>query len=159
MKPQRLDRVVVCYRIGDPHGEYPIYDSEGSRIDPGRWNTSDTPLIYASEHYSTAMLEKLVHSSGQLPPNQHFMRITIPNGTSFEVVTHDRLPTWSAPEPHEAQRFGSAWARERRSAILLVPSYVARVERNVLINLAHPESASITHELPEPVWWYERLFG
>lgn len=44
-----------------------------------------SPIIYTSEHYSTAMLEKLVHASSVLPPNQHHIRITIPNGTSYEI--------------------------------------------------------------------------
>ena len=46
-----------------------------------------------------------------------------------------------------------------RSAILLVPSYVARVERNVVINSAHADAAGIETSLAEPVWWDERLFG
>ncbi|MBX4893189.1 hypothetical protein HJA79_26840 [Rhizobium bangladeshense] len=49
--------------------------------------------------------------------------------------------------------------QEKRSAILLVPSVVARVDRNVLINPAHPEFASITASLHEPVFWDRRLFG
>jgi RES domain-containing protein len=69
---QKLDRVLTCYRIGDPHGAYPIFDTTGSTINPGRWNTSVSPVLYTSEYYSTAMLEKLVHGSGKLPPNQHF---------------------------------------------------------------------------------------
>ena len=36
---------------------------------------------------------------------------------------------------------------------------VARVERNILINPLHPDAAGITHDLPEPVWWDERLYG
>lgn len=159
MIPRRLDRVLVCYRIGDPDGRFPIYDPEGSRLFPGRWNTAETPLVYACEHYSTAMLEKLARGAGGMPPNQHFVRITIPNGISYEIVTGDRLPDWAAKDCEPPRAFGSAWARELRSAILLVPSYVARIERNVLINPAHPEAASIAHDLPEPVWWDERLFG
>ena len=64
---QALDRVLTSYRIGDPHGTYPIFDATGSTLHPGRWNTPASPMIYTSEHYSTAMLEKLVHGSGQLP--------------------------------------------------------------------------------------------
>ena len=70
MKAQTLDRVLTCYRIGDPDGEYPIFDATGSRIAPGRWNSPDTPLIYTSERFSTALLEKLVNGAGVLPPNQ-----------------------------------------------------------------------------------------
>ena len=35
---------------------------------------------------------------------------------------------------------------------------VARMERNILINLEHPDAASITHDLHTPVWWDKRLF-
>jgi RES domain-containing protein len=89
---QISDRVLTCYRIGDPDGQYPVFDATGSRIVPGRWNTPDTPLIYTSEHYSTAMLEKLVHGSGMLPPNQHFVTVTVPSGISYEVFPTAHFP-------------------------------------------------------------------
>jgi RES domain-containing protein len=155
---QRLDRALVCYRIGDPNGEYPIYDARGSTLFPGRWNGTDKPVIYACEHYSTAMLEKLAHGNGRLPANQHFITITIARGTSYEIVTKDHLPGWDSPEPTVSRDFGARWANEMRSAILLVPSYVARLERNVVINPQHAEAPTIATSLPEPVWWDERLF-
>ena len=83
MAARILDRTVVCYRIGDPNGEFPIYDARGSALYPGRWNTADTPVIYAAEHYSTAMLEKLTAGSGSIPPNQHYIAITVPAGVSL----------------------------------------------------------------------------
>lgn len=158
MRPQVLDRVLTCYRIGDPDGEFPIFDATGSKLFPGRWNTEDTPLIYASEHYSTALLEKLVHGSGQLPPNQHFITITVPNGVSYETVTGDTLPGWDHPDCRIARAYGADWCRKARSAILIVPSVVARMERNILINPAHPEFARIEHSLHVPVRWDTRLF-
>lgn len=157
--PKILDRIINCYRIGDPNGEFPIYDSRGSALFPGRWNTADTPVIYAAEHYSTAMLEKLTAGSGQIPPNQHYVRIAIPSGVAYEMVTRDHLPGWDALEPSVSQAFGSSWVRENRSAILIVPSYVARLDRNVIINPAHGEARMIEVSLPEPVWWDARLYG
>ena len=88
--PQRLDRTLHCYRIGDPDGAYPIVDATGSRLYPGRWNTPDSPVIYASESYGTAMLEKLVHGAGRLPPNQHYVRIALPR--SRELRDRHGLP-------------------------------------------------------------------
>lgn len=155
----RTDRVLTCYRIGDPAGKYPIYDTEGARLYPGRWNTPAAPILYTSEHFSTAMLEKLVRANGILPPNQHYVRITIPNGVSYEIFQPADHPGWDGRSPAICQRYGEAWCLSRRSALLLVPSIPARIERNVLINPAHPEAAAITHELPAPVWWDDRLFA
>jgi RES domain-containing protein len=45
-----------------------------------------------------------------------------------------------------------------RSAVLLVPSVVARVEFNALVNPAHPDAARIVVAEPRPVLWDERLF-
>jgi RES domain-containing protein len=155
---QRLDRTLICYRIGDPNGEFPIYDARGSALYPGRWNTADTPVIYASEHYSTAMLEKLASGNGRIPPNQHFITITVPASVPYEVVTKDALPRWDTPDPSASRAFGASWVREQRSTILLVPSYVARMERNIIINPAHEGAKRIETSLAEPVWWDRRLY-
>lgn len=159
MSGQVLDRTLIAYRIGDPDGLYPIFDGAGSRLAPGRWNTAATPLIYASEHYSTAMLEKLANGAGRLPANQHYVEIVIDAGVSYEVFSADQHPGWPDPGMEVSRAFGSAWAREQRSAILLAPSAVARIERNVLINPAHPEFGRIRAGLHQPVWWDARLFG
>jgi RES domain-containing protein len=158
MTVQITDRMIGCYRIGDPESKYPIFDASGSVISPGRWNTSNSPCIYTSEHYSTAMLEKLVHGNGHLPPNQHFVTITIPTGISYEMVTKDSLFGWDTKEPNKSQNFGEKWLKKKRSVILMVPCYVARMEQNIIINPLHSEFNKIEYSLPEPVWWDDRLF-
>lgn len=128
MTAQRLDRTLTAYRIGDPAGSWPIFDATGSTIAPGRWNTPASPVVYTSEHYSTALLEKLVHGSGRLPPNQHYVEITIPRGLSYEVFSPAALPGWDTMPATVSKPFGEAWYLERRSAILIVPSVVARLD-------------------------------
>ncbi|MCZ0736820.1 RES family NAD+ phosphorylase [Phreatobacter sp. AB_2022a] len=159
MTAQVLDRTLTAFRIGDPAGSYPIFDATGSTIYPGRWNTPGSPLIYAAEHFSTALLEKLVHGSGRLPPNQHYVGITIPKGVTYEVFSEAALPGWDGMPPDISKVFGERWCLERRSAILLVPSVVARLDRNVLINPAHPDFGGIEVSLHHPVYWDRRLFG
>src|SRR3546814_6352330 len=88
------------------------------------------------------MLEKLVHANAILPPNQHFIRITIPNGTSFERFPGAAHPGWDARTEDVCKHYGEAWHEQRRSAILLVPSIPARVETNILINLRSEEHTS-----------------
>lgn len=63
-----LRKPLGAFRIGDARGAYEIFSGEGSRHNPGRWHKTGQPMIYASEHYSTAMLEKLVRL-GEMPPN------------------------------------------------------------------------------------------
>ncbi len=69
------------------------------------------------------------------------------------------LPGWDAARPSASQTYGEAWQTSRRSLLLLVPSVVARMELNVLINPEHAEFPRITHSLHQPVWWDRRLFG
>ncbi len=159
MTAQVLDRTLRAYRIGDPHSRFPIMDATGSTLYPGRWNTPATPLLYCSEHYSTNMLEKLVHGGGNIPPNQHFVEITIDADASYEVFSTATYSGWDAAIPTISQTYGAEWIASQRSLILLVPSVVARMERNVMINPAHPEFAKkVRWELNEPVFWDGRLF-
>lgn len=152
----KADRNLTAYRIGDPDGQHPIYDAEGSRLYPGRWNTARAPIIYASEHYSTAMLEKILHLGSELPPNQHFIRIDIPKGTSIEYFLPDAHSGWDKSQTL-TRKYGTQWCLEARSAVLAVPCIAARMENNFLINPAHPEFSNISYEQPKPVWWDDRL--
>ncbi|MET0430243.1 MAG: RES domain-containing protein [Microvirga sp.] len=151
--------MLECDRLGEPDGRFPIFDPAGSVLFPGRWNTPRSPMVYAAEVYSTALLEKLVHGNGRMPRHQHFIRITIPNGVSYKVLNPVSLKGWDTALASVSRMFGHAWHLARRSAILIVPSVVARPDRNVLINLEHPDARAITQSFHEPIWWDERLFG
>ncbi len=124
----------------------------------GRWHEAGAAVIYASENYATAMLEKLVQWNGVLPANQHFVKITIPRGTSYEVATPDILTGWDSQDCLVSRSFAKAWYEEGRSAILIVPSIVARMERNVVINSLHLEFPDLQVSLETPVRWDRRLF-
>lgn len=159
MSAQILDRILTAYRIGDPGGTYPIFDATGSKLGPGRWNTAVSPMIYTGEHYSTAMLEKLAHGNGQVPPDQHWIEITIPPGVSYEVFSTAHHVGWDAEDCLVAKAYGQAWQLSQRSLLLIVPSVVARMERNVLINQSHSEVRRIAHSLHQPIWRDARLFS
>ena len=154
---RRLPEPMGVWRIGDPDGRYPVFDSGGAALVAGRWHERGEHVVYTAEHYSTAMLEKLVHWNGVLPRNQHAIEVVLPAGLSYEVVTAESLPGWDAPFGDVARAFGSEWYDELRSAVLIVPSFVARVERNVIVNARHPEFGRIRPGLEMPVRWDERL--
>ncbi|MCY3818110.1 MAG: RES domain-containing protein [Gammaproteobacteria bacterium] len=147
-------RPIAAYRIGDPAGRFPVYSGAGAAVYPGRWNAAGQRVIYASEHYSTALVEKLVYTL-RLPPNQHFVQTTYLSrfrGTSGRTKTCQSagipmIPQLLAP----LERIGSA-------PVALVPSSVAPLERNVLINPAHPEASLLVVGPETPVPWDHRLF-
>lgn len=152
----RLVRATVAWRVGDPEEEGPILDATGSTVKPGRWNTADTPVLYASERCRTAVLEKL-NGSRSLPPEPRAVRILLPAGASFELVTVARLPGWDRDEPDVSCRFGAQWAREGRSLLLRVPSAIVPSEWNWVINPRHPEFCRIAATPPQPIRWQETL--
>jgi len=158
MAVRKLTEPLTVWRIGDPEGRFPIYSGEGSTLGEGRWHRKGQDLIYTSEHYGTAMLEKLVHYNGVLPPNQHYLKINIPAGVSYEVLTKDSLSGWDDLNGSVSREFGAAWFDESRSALLIVPSVVSREEQNVLINPNHAESMRIRPGRERPVRWDNRLF-
>ena len=61
--------------------------------------------------------------------------------------------------PTVSRAYGERWSLELRSVILIVPSIVARIDSNILINPAHPEFRLIEASLHQPVFWDRRLFG
>ena len=87
------------------------------------------------------------------------IEISIPVGVGYEVVAADRVPDWHTRSAETARRFGHVWYAERRSVLLFVPSMVARMERNIIINADHEDFRRIAPGLETPVWWDGRLFG
>lgn len=126
----------------------------------GRFNSAGKPVIYGALTYAGAMLEILVHARiGKVPTTQVSVMAEVPDGVSVEQAPAEALPDgWDRPDSAAARQFGDLWLSEARSAVLLVPSVVARSEWNALVNPNHPESARITSSSPTPVIWDQRLF-
>ncbi|RQT28549.1 RES family NAD+ phosphorylase [Burkholderia contaminans] len=126
----------------------------------GRFNSPGRPVIYAALAFAGAMLEVLVHARiGKVPKTHGWVETTVPDDVRVERHTAETLPDgWGSAAPHPAGQFGDAWLTESRTAIVIVPSVVARAEFNVLVNPAHPDASQIVVAEPQPVVWDERLF-
>ena len=109
--------------------------------------------------YSTAMLEKLIHASGLMPRTQHSIAISIPNGVRYELFQTTAHSGWDGRDETICKGSDARWVAEGRSALLLVPPIPPRVERNIHINPGRPDAADITHDLPEPGSWDDRLYA
>jgi RES domain-containing protein len=135
-----------------------IFDGTGAMLHGARWNSAGRRIIYAAETYAGALLEVMVHASGSIPRSQAYIEIEIPAGLSIEEITPDDVPHWDSPSFEAARLFGDRWYDERRTPVLLVPSVVSRIERNVLINQEHVDFPYIRASQPSPVRWDSRLW-
>lgn len=68
------------------------------------------------------------------------------------------MPTWADPLGSDSKAYGEAWQTSKRSLMMIVPSVVARMEHNYLINQEHQDFYKIQTSLHRPVWWDRRLF-
>lgn len=147
-----------AFRIGDPNGRYPVFSAEGATLSVGRWHEESQEVIYASQHYSTALLDSLVYVNDR-PVNQRYVEIEINPDISFEIVSPNDLNGWDAVNSSVARQFGSQWLQQARSALLLVPCVIAPLDYNVLLNPNHPDAPNGWQVSDEfKVHWDHRLF-
>lgn len=121
------------------------FDGEGARLYGGRWNSTGTAVVYASQSESLAVLELLVHlQSSQLLMSYCSIPVDFNDGL-VEMVDPGVLPEdWSAlPGPSALQEIGDNWAAEQRSVVLQIPSAIVPNEYNFVINPRHPDFAQV----------------
>lgn len=147
----------TAYRIGSIDNAFPIWSGIGPSIYPQRWNRKGQQVIYAAEHFATAMLETLARQS--IPSNlQRYIEIKLPKGLNHEEIRPDSLKKWRSVGSRSARKAGGDWLEAGRSALLYVPSVIAPSERNIMLNPVHPDFDKITISEERPVDWDERLF-
>ncbi|MFA6051773.1 MAG: RES domain-containing protein [Methylobacter sp.] len=146
------------FRIGDER--HPIWDGTGAAFIRGRWNSPGKPVIYGSLSYSCAMLEILAHANiGRIPATHRYVVAEVPGNISVESYDEHSLPAeWDSENSTSARAFGDQWLNEARSAVLIVPSVIARLDRNALVNPLHPDANKLIIAAPEKVIWDKRLF-
>lgn len=128
---------MIVYRM---HGlNYSVFDATGAILQPGRWHSRGTAVVYAAEHASLAVLETLIHAGGRKLPPRAISRIHLPDDLHVEAAPWIEMPA--------SQQFGDAWIREDRSAVLRVPSIaVNQMESNYVLNPHHADFARIHAE-------------
>ncbi len=133
----------------------------GSRLYGGRWNSKGVTVAYGSATLSLAALEFLVHADVRLLGAVQLVSCDAswPEDLAVEVVAAGSPPSgWrNTPSPGALATLGDVWVRDRRSAILLVPSAIVPSENNVLINPIHPEARRITYGAPARFSYDPRL--
>lgn len=149
----------TAFRIGSLR--YPLLDGAGAAAsDDARWNSRGRRIIYAAEHYATALVEKMAQINAQrLPSTLVYARIELPPG-AIDRIEPSVVTGWDAEDKTVSQAFGDKWYDEQRSLALLVPSLAAPgLEWNVLINQQHPDFAEVVVSKPRPIVCHPKLMA
>jgi len=140
------------------HSAFPMMDGEGAASNPGRWNRPRQRALYCGASFAIAILERLCYTGlGRVPTTDVYIEIDVPDDLveNFDPTVH---PGWERAGSAAAKSFGAKWLADARSAALLVPSVVTRIDCNVVLNPEHPSFSEISWTAPRQVIWDRRLF-
>jgi len=62
------------------------------------------------------------------------------------------------PPPPSVQSIGGAWLRERKAALLRIPSVIVPEESNYLLNPAHPDASRLVIGPARPFGFDQRMW-
>lgn len=135
------------------------FDGEGARKFGGRWNSPGVPLAYASGTRALCLLEVLAGLGSVRPlPSYVLISASFDDALVLSVSLDQLPPDWRrSPPPPATQRIGDAWADQRTSAVLRVPSVIVPDEHNYLFNPAHPDFQHVQVGPPEEITLDSRL--
>ncbi len=153
--------MIRVWRLVKPRFAATAFDGEGARRQAGRWNSEGTPIVYTASTVSLAALELLVHADVEdMPAAYVAIAVDIPHSVRIESIEISTLPRhWrvSAPYPRQCQALGDGWFASGRTAVLAVPSVVVPMERNYLLNPAHPDFPKLMIGRPDKFRFDNRL--
>ncbi len=138
--------MLTSFRICKTKYALSAFDGEGAFRFGGRWNSRGTRIIYTAGSLALAALEMLVHlQDEEMLFEYSFLTARFDEELVLPVNEFRPLaPDWSAsPAPLEVLQIGDDWARELASAVLEVPASVVPLEKNYLLNPAHPDFQKI----------------
>lgn len=148
----------IVYRVAD--GRFPLFDGVGAAETGGRWNPPGVAVVYTAGSYAGGLLEQLVRLGFQAIPRHYVVALaTLPDDLAVERP-RSLPPGWDEPWDYTTgQRVAAVWLDRGDTAVLEVPSLVARPhEHTLVLNPAHPGFTRIDFEQPRSVEWDPRLF-
>jgi RES domain-containing protein len=152
--------MVSVWRLVREHHAKGPFSGEGAREYGGRWNEVGVPVIYTSEHRSLAALEVLVHLNGTNPSSRYkLLSYHLDEGLIYHLPEADIPSDWrQEPHPFSTAQRGTRWVRERQSVALAVPSAVMPEEKNIVLNIRHPDIRKVKLGKPCDYVFDPRLF-
>jgi len=115
------------------------FTGEGAWRYGGRWNSPGVHVVYVSEHQSTAAFEVFANRVPFILEEKYkAFHLEWPDSLTELFPVKELPPNWRVcPPPRETKDIGDRWLRERRSAVLALPSAISPADTNFLLNPEH----------------------
>jgi RES domain-containing protein len=114
---------------------------DGGLLIEGRWHFRGTPIVYCTDHPSTALLEILVHATRYTVPDYYqLLEIEVPD--NIEPFAPDVPQDWER-DIDQTRRIGARFIADGISSLMDVPSVIMPKARNFLLNPAHTDARRI----------------
>jgi RES domain-containing protein len=130
-----------AWRIVRASREKTAFTGEGPWRYGGRWNSPGVHVVYVSEHQSTAAFEVFANRVPFILGEKYkAFHLQWPDSLT-EIFPVKKLPAdWRiSPASRSTMEIGDHWVRERRSAVLALPSAITPADINFLLNPDHPD--------------------
>lgn len=93
------------------------------------------------------MLERIVHllddEDGNLPRNYQLLEVAAPEGVAVKSLNTIAPIDWK-DHPEFTRQLGDTWLASLETALARVPSAIAPLTWNVLLNPEHPDAGRVT---------------
>lgn len=133
--------MISSYRLAYTDSLFTAFRPRGAAA---RWNSEGVIIVYTAEHPALAAMEILAGWEAYLSlADYHLFRCRFD-----EAVVNDAPRDLDVFEKGATRVAGDAWAGERRSVVLRVPSVVVPESTNYLLNPGHPEFAVVIEITP-----------
>jgi RES domain-containing protein len=107
----------------------------------GRWNNKGVPIVYCTDHPSTALLEIIVHfDAADLPSTYQLLEIEAADNIA---IHQPDLPNDWRDKASLTRSIWSQFAANGQAALMRVPSVIMPKAENYLLNPAHPDAVQI----------------
>jgi RES domain-containing protein len=116
-------------------------------------------MVYTASSQALAILEIFIHCQSEDLIRSQFVTIPISIPDDCILTLGNNLPKdWDTyPASISSRMIGDNWVAENASAVLAVPSVVAPLENNFLLNPKHPDFKKIVINEPIPFEFDQRL--
>jgi RES domain-containing protein len=124
-------RIAKCKYTNDLSGY-------GSFLNAGRWHDEGTHVLYSSTHAAIAMLECLVNFDSRRPPSNMCLVVLEIDEHLITTLKSPLPKNWNAyPSPQKLKEIGNSFIAEQKFLGMEVPSAIAPLSKNILINPNH----------------------